>query len=109
MLAVANIDAAIIQQWIAAKLEPDAVEKELQLKGLSADEVMNYVKAFKKARNAKRFSAGMVYVAIGSILGFISTMLTIFNPFPELYYYILYGLTSVSVLVIFWGLYMIFE
>jgi hypothetical protein len=109
MSFVSTIDAATMQQWIAAKLEPPAVEKELQSKGYDAESVARYLKEFKKARHAKRLFSGFVCMAIGALLGFISTMLTIFNPFPELYNYILYGLTSVAILVIFWGLYLVFE
>ncbi len=109
MSFVSTIDAATIQQWVAAKLEPAAVEKELQLKGFDEAAIATHVKEFKKARNAKRLAAGMVYMAVGAFLGFTSTMLTIINPVPELYNYILYGLTSVAILVIFWGLYLVFE
>lgn len=109
MSFLSTIDASAIQQWMAAKLEPTAVEKELQSKGWDATAIAEHVKAFRKARNAKKLAAGMVYMAIGAFLGFISTLLTIFNPFPELYNYILYGLTSLSVLIIFWGLYLAFE
>lgn len=109
MSFVSTIDAATIQQWIAAKLEPPAVEKELQLKGFDADTVATHLKAFKKARHAKRLSAGFVFMAMGATLGFISTVLTLINPVPELYNYILYGLTSVAILIAFWGLYLVFE
>lgn len=109
MTVAANIDATLIHEWLAAKLDPDAVEKKLQEKGFTADEVKTHLKEFRKVRNARRLSAGMVYVTIGSVLGCLSTFLTIFNPVPELYYYILYGLTSVAVLILFWGLYLIFE
>jgi hypothetical protein len=36
-------------------------------------------------------------------------MLTVINPVPALYYYILYGLTSISITIIFIGLYLVFE
>lgn len=109
MTVAANIDATLIHEWIAAKLDPDAVEKKLLEKGFTADEVKMHLKEFRKVRSARRLSAGMVYITIGSVLGCISTFLSIFNPIPELYYYILYGLTSVAVLILFWGLYFIFE
>lgn len=109
MTVAANIDATLMHEWVAAKLDPDAVEKKLQEKGFTADEVKMYLKEFRKVRNARRLSAGMVYITIGSVVGCISTFLSIFNPIPELYYYILYGLTSVAVLILFWGLYFIFE
>ena len=39
----------------------------------------------------------------------ISCVLSLTNPVPELYYAILYGFTSAAILVIFIGLYFIFE
>ncbi len=52
---------------------------------------------------------GFTLAGAGAVLGFISCVLTIINPIPELYYIILYGLTSIAILLIFAGLYFIFE
>lgn len=79
MLHTNKIDGAVIQQWISARLEPSAVEKELVAKGL------------------------------GAFTGFISCVLSIINPVPELYNVFLFGLTSVAVLIVFAGLYFLFE
>jgi hypothetical protein len=57
----------------------------------------------------KRQTNGFICMGVGAFLGFISCMLTVINPVPALYYYILYGLTSISITIIFIGLYLVFE
>ena len=50
-----------------------------------------------------------VFLAVGAVMGFISCLLTIINPVPSLYGVILYGLTSVAIILIMMGLYYLFE
>jgi hypothetical protein len=57
----------------------------------------------------KRQFTGFVLMAIGAFLGFISCILTVLNPFPEFYSIILYGLKTLAITIIFWGLYFVFE
>jgi hypothetical protein len=45
----------------------------------------------------------------GAFLGFLSCVLTLINPVPELYNLILYGLTSIAIIIIVLGLYLVFE
>lgn len=52
---------------------------------------------------------GFTMLVAGAVLGFISCVLTLTNPVPSLYYWILYGVTSTAVLLISWGLYYVFE
>lgn len=63
----------------------------------------------RAAKLKKRGKTGLNCLLIGALLGFISCVLSILNPVPDLYYHILYGLTSVAISVIFVGLYCIFE
>lgn len=109
MSSAISIDAVTIQQWLTAKLEPEAVEKELLERGLDEATISMHLKTFKRLRNAKRQVTGFICMGLGAFLGFISCMLTVFNPFPELYNVILYGLTSVAILVICLGMYFVFE
>ncbi|MBK6399866.1 MAG: hypothetical protein IPF75_16835 [Bacteroidetes bacterium] len=59
--------------------------------------------------NAIRQKRGFTFAATGAVLGFVSCVLSQTNPVPELYHIILYGLTSIAILLIFAGLYFIFE
>ncbi len=60
-------------------------------------------------KKSKRQFTGFVLMGLGAILGFISCLLTLLNPFPEFYNLILYGLTTVAITIIFWDLYFVFE
>ncbi len=103
------IDSAIIQQWIAEKLDPEKVEQRLNTLELGEDQKLAYLKAFRKIRNEQRQLKGFIILGAGAFLGFISCILSIINPIPEYYYHVLYGFTSIAVAVIFIGLYFVFE
>lgn len=98
-----------IRQWLENNTKPDSVRSELLSQGFDNEMAEAYVKAYMKFKNAKRQRAGFILLASGAVIGFISCVLTILNPFPSLYEIILYGLTSLSVLIIFAGLYLVFE
>lgn len=104
-----SVDSLTIQQWIAARLEPKAVEEKLVAMGFDADTVSNHLKAFKRLRNAKRQTTGFFCMGLGAFLGFVSCMLSILNPIPELYNVILFGLTSLAIMIICLGMYFVFE
>lgn len=104
-----TLDANAIREWMMAKMEPQAVEEQLKAKGLEADSIIAYLKEYKKQCCAARQFKGFIWLGIGAFLGFISCLLSVTNPIPEYYYHILYGLTSVALVMIFVGLYYIFE
>lgn len=104
-----SIDQSTVQQWLAAKFDEARLEKELAAKGLDADAIAHHIKAFKKAKNDKKQSAGFIYLAIGATFGFFGCVLALINPIPELYGVFLYGLTSIALVFIFIGFYFIFE
>ncbi len=103
------VDQLKIQHWITNEFELQKIEDEMKQLGYDSDAINAHLKEFKRVKYAKRQSNGFTCIVIGAVLGFISCVLTIINPFPEIYYYILYGLTSVAVLFIFAGLYYFLE
>ncbi len=103
------IDETILREWITAKLEPEAVEDQLRNRGLDTEQIREHLKTFRKLRNARRQYQGFFWTALGAFLGFLSCVLTILNPVPELYGVILFGLTSIAILLICLGLYFVFE
>ncbi|MEO7488673.1 MAG: hypothetical protein ABIU77_16295 [Ferruginibacter sp.] len=104
-----TVDNTTIQQWIAAKLEPETIEQKLKEGGLDAASITTHLRAFRKLKNAKKLQAGFICMAAGALLGFVSCLLTIINPFPALYNIILFGLTSVAICIICLGMYLVFE
>ena len=104
-----SLDAALIRSWIDARLEPTAVEEQLRHSQFPDEIIGAYLKAYKKERYAGRRFNGFFCAGLGALLGFISCLLTIINPIPELYNVILFGLTSVAIGLICLGLYFLFE
>ncbi len=109
MSTTATIDQATLQQWLTEKLDMQAVESRLQSLGLDAETIRQCLKDYRKCCIAKRQFTGFVFLAAGAVMGFISCLLTIINPVPSLYGVILYGLTSVAIILIMMGLYYLFE
>lgn len=98
-----------IQMWIRNNLDEIEIEKQLQNKGLQNDQILNYIKEYKKTKNAQRQTTGFILLAIGSLIGFVGFILTILNPFPSLYNFFLIGLTSIAAIIICLGLYYLLE
>jgi hypothetical protein len=104
-----SIDMTMVRQWVTSKMDHSAVEQFLQEKGLDKESVMAHLKAFKREKHARRSFIGFILMGAGAFMGFLSCVLTLINPIPELYYVILYGFTSLAILVICAGLYYAFE
>ncbi len=94
---------------MAQKKDLAFIEAQLNLLGLDTAAIEEQMAACKKMQQEKRQTTGFVWMGMGALLGFISCLLSILNPVPELYYWILYGLTSVAITFIFIGLYFVFE
>lgn len=103
------VDKAIINKWITHNFSVQKIEEELVVKGYDKELIETYIKAFKKVKQAERQRIGFVCLTVGALLGFVSCILTLLNPVPMLYGVILYGLTSVAIVVICAGLYCLFE
>jgi hypothetical protein len=109
MQITSAIDQTEIRQWIIDGFTVQKVEELLQSKGLDAEAISLHLKEFNRQRFKIRRAKGFTYASIGAVLGFIGCMLAILNPMPELYYLGLYGFTSLAAILIFMGLYFLFE
>ncbi len=104
-----SINANTIQEWIAEKLDADKVREQLINIGCDEPTIAAHLMAFKKLKYAKRQFKGFIFLALGAFIGFISCVLAMINPIPGLYAWILYGLTSIAMFILFMGLYYVFE
>ena len=109
MSYTASIDTNTIRQWVATKREPKTLEAELLSVGFDAETISTHLKEYRRLRNAAKQRNGVFCISLGAILGFISCVLSITNPIPELYNIILFGLTTVAIGIICLGMYFIFE
>lgn len=109
MEKVIPVDVSLLRPWIEAKLSPAEIEARLHKAGFSEETIAAYLREYKKELYAARRFNGFVCAGFGAFLGFVSCVLSIINPIPELYHIILFGLTSVAILIICLGLYFVFE
>lgn len=98
-----------IEQGVINKPDLQTVKAELLSKGTDAESISSHNSEYKRLKNSKRQFTGFCCTGLGAFLGFISCILSILNPVPELYNLILFGLTSVAILIVFYGLYCLFE
>jgi hypothetical protein len=109
MSDTAPISNALMEKWHADKLDPSSLEAQLRASGLDEASVAIHLQAYQKLKQSKKQFNGFIVTGLGAFLGFVSCVLTLTNPVPEIYYLILYGLTSIAILTICAGLYLIFE
>ena len=103
------IDLSRVRLWINHKYDKAKVESELNGLNFSQELVGEYLKAYDKAKADIRLQNGFIWLAIGAVLGFISCVLSLWNPIPSLFNLILFGLTPVSIVMVCYGLYLVFE
>lgn len=109
MSSAVAINTDDIRLWLENRRNPKEIERELLQKGVDAETIAAHLKELKRQQYIKRQAIGFILMAVGAALGLISCVLTLMNAAPELYGIILYGLTSVAILVIFIGFYLVFQ
>lgn len=98
-----------IKYWVEENIPLNEIEKELSETGFSEDEIASNIRAYKKLKNADKHSIGITCLIIGSVLGFFGFLMALLNPVPGLFHVFLYGLTPIAIIVLFIGLYFLFE
>lgn len=104
-----TIDPALVRQWVAAKHRPEEIKNLLHALGHDESSVEQHLSAWKRMKNAARQWQGFLFLALGALLGFLSCVLSLIDPIPEMNGFFLYGCTSVAILIAFAGLYFVFE
>ncbi len=109
MADTTSIDPAVIEQWIKNNFDHERIRQQMIAQGSDEASIEEHLQAFKKKKQLRKQGVGFIYIAAGSILGFIGCVIAMVNPFPEFYHMLLYGFGSISMLIVFWGLYQVFE
>lgn len=104
-----ELNHTLINQWVAEKRSSHEIENTLANLGYDADLIAAYLQSYTKMIHAKRRNLGFILVIVGSVLGFLSCVLTMVDILPAFSNFCLYGLTSFGVTLAFVGLYFIFE
>lgn len=109
MSEIKLIDKDLLTKWLQEKQKPEYIEAILKEKGIDQDSIEVTLKDYQRMINAKRQFTAFICMGTGAFIGFISCLLAILNPMPELHNFFLYGLTTVAVIIVFIGLYLLFE
>lgn len=104
-----NLDQAMLQQWLAEKLDTETIRQKLHVQGLDEESVTAYLREYRKKQHEKKRFVGFACCGAGAFLGFLACLLALLTDSAALGGFFLFGLTSIAVLVIFAGLYLIFE
>jgi hypothetical protein len=105
-LTSTNLD---LKNLIATCRSEAEIKERLLAHGIPNDKINHHLELIRKARFARRQTSGIYWMVTGSVIGFIGCILSITNPVPDLFHVILYGLTPLSVILVFMGLYLFLE
>lgn len=93
--------------WLANNYTNKQIEEALSTMGIETAHIPAMLKEIKRLRNAQKTTKGLIYVLIGAVLCLVSCVLTILLPQSNTTL-ILYGLTSLGIIIVFIGLMQIF-
>jgi hypothetical protein len=108
-MQVSSANESIIKQWVNENLKKEEVEKQLLALGYDKAAVEAQLLQYQKEKMARKQFNGFVYLGVGAFISFVSCVLAMMNLLPGLTNWILFGLTTVGILVICKGLYNVFE
>ena len=100
---------AKMKEWMLLRPDVKMIEDKLEELGCTAEEITLQLNTYRQMQLEKRRFNGFVCLGVGAMLGFISCVLSILNPVPELYNVILFGFTSLAICILVLGLYFLFE
>jgi len=110
---MADIQQETLGQYVTGLLNRgttrDDIIAELLEQGHDERFVRQLVQETAKLRYARRRSQGMALILVGAVICFVSFLLTINSSFSHSSFpVVLYGLTSVGIILVFAGFMMIF-
>ena len=102
-----------LSKYVASLLEDERgreyIETDLIEKGHDESFVKDFVAEAITLHNAKKRSQGLTLILIGAVICFASFLLTITSSFShDSFPWVLYGLTSAGIIVIFAGFMKVF-
>ena len=104
-----SININLLEEWVSKKINLEEVSQKLKAMNLNEDEMAEHLKEFKRIRYHKRRFNAFIFMAIGAVVGFISCVLTVTDILPHMFDIFLYGLTTAAAVLVFRGLYLLFE
>ena len=103
-----GIVATRAKGWLAGRLDNTAIASELLQIGIEDRHIPEILQEINKLRDSRKTAKGLTFVALGALVCLLSCVLTILMSQSDMQGVILYGMTSVGLLIIFAGLISIF-
>jgi len=98
-----------VQILLKNGMTEEQVLLEILNAGMDEPIAREMITSIKKEKYALQQRRGFVLLGIGSLLCFLSCVFTMLHLIPSLTGFLLYGLTTFGVIIIFVGLIMVFE
>jgi hypothetical protein len=99
----------LLQDWKAKNYSLDEIRLELTRAGNTEEDIATIIKEYQKLQEEKRRTIGFVYMAAGAFLGFISCVLTMMDLIPAFTGVFLYGFTTLAIIIVLIGCFLVFE
>lgn len=99
----------LIQGWKEKNYTVSQANEEMLQAGFREEDIEGMLKAYKKEQAESRQKIGFICMAAGAVLGFVSCVMTMLNLLPALTGLFLYGFTTMAIIVILIGCYLVFE
>lgn len=101
-----NIIEQHAPQWLKQGLDDPGIKEELHRLGIDERYIPDILKEVRRLRNTRNTATGLYFVLAGAVCCLFSCILTLAMPGINTGF-VLYGLTSVGILIAFFGLYKI--
>lgn len=96
--------------WLDNGLNDQQIENELLAAGTDARHIPDMLKEIKRLRNARKTSTGLIYILIGAVVCLLSCVLTMTSTYSHSNFsVVLYGFTTIGIIIVFIGLMKIFN
>ncbi|OSZ78730.1 hypothetical protein CAP35_10925 [Chitinophagaceae bacterium IBVUCB1] len=107
-------NAASIEQrakkWLDNGMTDAQIENELLASGTDARHIGYMLIEIKKLRNARKTANGLIFILVGAVTCLLSCVLTMTSSYSNSNFsLVLYGFTTIGIIIVFVGLMKIFN
>lgn len=95
-------------EWLDKGYDNQQISDELMKLGIEEGHVPEMLKEIVKLRNSRKTASGLVFILIGAVICLISCIVTLTSDTHNITF-VLYGLTSLGIIIVFGGLMKIFS
>jgi len=96
----------VAPEWLQKGLDNTQIKAELINKGIDERDIPEMLKEISKMRHSRNVTSALYFILAGAFLCLISCIITLMSAQTNAV--VLYGLTSLGIVIIFVGLYKIF-